>query len=192
MEFEIKIIEFLQAGRTPFFDQAFQIISLAGSVVGFVGMLIFFLCFRKKLAFWSLFTYGFVYLSVNTLKLLVARTRPFNISENIENIGDIVHEFSFPSGHIACATTIAIFLGYFLFEVYKKPSTRVLAVLCLCMYVFLVGLSRMYLGKHYLTDLLGGIAVAGLICTLGIVLMILSNKNRSVSNETKIEDEKSE
>ena len=192
MEFEIKIIEFLQAGRTPIFDQVFQIISWAGSVVGFVGMLIFFLCFKKGLAFWSLFTYGFVYLSVSALKVLVARTRPFNISETVENIGEIVHEFSFPSGHVACATTIAIFLGYFLFDYYKKTSIRIWSVLCLTMYVFLVGLSRMYLGKHFLTDLLGGMAVAGAVCTLGIILMTMYNKKRSISNETKTEDEKFE
>ena len=192
MEFEIKIIEFLQAGRTPIFDQMFQIISWVGSIAGFVGMVIFFLCFKKSLAFWSLFTYGFVYLSVSALKLLVARARPFNVTDTIQNIGDVVHEFSFPSGHIACATTISIFLGYFLFDHYKKTSTRFLAILSLTMYDFLVGLSRMYLGKHYLTDLLGGIAVAGLICTLGIILMTLFNKKRSVSNETKTEDNQSE
>ena len=192
MEFEIKIIEFLQAGRTPFFDHAFQIISWAGSIIGFVGMLIFFLCFKKRLAFWSLFTYGFVYISVSALKLLVARVRPFNVTDTIENIGDVVHEFSFPSGHAACSATIATFLGYFLFSHYKKPSIRVWSVLALMTYVFLVCLSRMYLGKHYLTDLLGGIAVAGTICTLGIILMTLYNKKRSVSNETEIEDEKFE
>ncbi len=176
MEFEIKLIEFLQAGRSPFFDRAFQIISLAGSFVGIVAVCLLFLFFKKKTLFWFLFSYGFVYLTVSTIKVLVQRVRPFNMTNTIVNIGDTVADFSFPSGHVACATTIAIFIGYFLFQYFKQKSTRVGIVLCCCLYVGLVCLSRMYLGKHFLTDVLAGVAVAGVICTLVLTLMFYVEK----------------
>ena len=178
MDFEIKIIEFLQAGRTPFFDVAFQIISTIGSVVGVVAVCLMFLLFKKKLCFWYLFTYGFVYLAVSLLKICVARVRPFNAVEGIENIGDVVKGFSFPSGHTACATTMAIFVCYFLWNNFKTRTMRISIVLFGALFVGLVGLSRMYLGKHYFTDVLAGIAVAGIISLLGILLMRFINKRK--------------
>ena len=183
MNFEIELIEFLQAGRNAFFDASFQAISIIGSAVGVIALCIFFLIFNKKMLFWYLFSYGFVYLSVSTIKNLVARPRPFNVSENIANIGDIVQEFAFPSGHAACATAIAIFLGYFLWQHFKKKSTRVCIVLSCVIYVGLVCLSRMYLGKHYLTDVLAGVLISAVICALGLVLMNLLKKRKENNRE---------
>lgn len=179
MDFEIRLIEFIQAGRSPFFDLAFQIISYIGSAFGLIAVGLILLCYKRKLCFWYVLTYGFVFLINNVLvKNLVHRVRPFVASDTIMNIGDKVTDFSFPSGHMACAVTIAIFLGYFLFQYFHKTSTRFGIVLCLCVYIGLVALSRMYLGKHYLTDLLGGMAIAGVICALGLVCMWLYHKKK--------------
>lgn len=183
MEFEIKLIEFLQAGRNAFFDMSFQAISVIGSAVGVIALCVFFLIFKRKMLFWYLFSYGFVYLTVSVLKTLVARPRPFNVSDTITNIGDIVHEFAFPSGHAACATAIAIFLGCFLWQHFKKKSTRICIILSCVIYVGLVCLSRLYLGKHYLTDVLAGVAISAVICTLGLLLMHFVSKKRMKNNE---------
>lgn len=171
MEFEIKIIEFLQAGRTPFFDSFFQIVSLMGTYFGVIFLCIVFLIFNRKLLIWYLGSYGLVFGIVRLLKHLVERVRPYNASDTIISIGDKVQDFSFPSGHVACATAIAIFLGLFLFTCFRKRGERTLIVLSCTTYVALVALSRMYLGKHYLTDLLGGFAISAVVCTLGIWLM---------------------
>ncbi|MBE7075660.1 MAG: phosphatase PAP2 family protein [Clostridiales bacterium] len=184
MDFEIKIIEFLQAGRNVFFDTAFQIISVIGSAVGVIALCLFFLIFKKKLCFWYLFSYGFVYLAVSTIKSLVERPRPFFVVDTIANIGDAVTEFSFPSGHAACATAIAIFLGYFLFMAFKQKPIRICTVISCVLFVGLVCLSRMYLGKHFLTDVIGGVVVSALICFLGILLMRVFEKKRK-KNENK-------
>ncbi len=178
MEFELKIIEFLQAGRTPFFDMAFQVLSQVGTVVGVVFVCIFFLIFKRRLCFWFLFSYGFVNLTVNIFKEVVQRVRPYNVSDAIISIGDTVKDFSFPSGHTACATAIAIFVGYFLWTTLKSRGQKITSVVCCCMFVALVGLSRMYLGKHYLTDLIGGFAISAFFCTLGLVFMHFYDKQR--------------
>lgn len=179
MDFEIKLIEFLQSGRSQFFDVSFQLISALGSTLGIVAFVLFLWFFRRrKLCFWYLFSYGFVYLSVSVLKNCVQRVRPFNVTDTIVNIGDVVHEFSFPSGHAACATAIAIFMAYFLFSCFKKKSTRVGIVLSCALYVGLVCLSRMYLGKHYLTDVLAGVVVSAVVCTIGLLIMTFFNKHK--------------
>lgn len=60
--------------------------------------------------------------------------------------------YSFPSGHTASSFTV---LGIFLFGIKKyRVSCFILA--------FLIAFSRLYLGVHYFTDVLGG-AVLGLV-----------------------------
>lgn len=178
MDFEIKIIEFLQAGRTPFFDGTFQAISLLGSYVGVIGLFLLFLFFKPKLSFWFLGTYGFAALFANILKSTICRVRPFNATETIVNIGTQTESFSMPSGHAVCATVIAIFLGYFLFKFIKKRWQRAGIAIALCIYVGLVMLSRMYLGKHYLTDLIAGVALAVVVSAIGLGLLIAIEKRK--------------
>lgn len=186
MDFEIRFIEFLQAGRTPFFDLAFQMISEIGSVIGVVAFSLILLCFNRKMLFNYLVTYGFVYSLVEILKRTVQRVRPFNVSDTIVNIGDATTGFSFPSGHTACATALAVFLAYFLFQYYKKIPARIGIVVSCAIYVGLVALSRMYLGKHYFTDVLAGALISGAICAIGIVCVVLYKKRRRIGvDETK-------
>lgn len=187
MDFELKIIQFLQAGRNPFFDVSFQVISIVGSALGVVALALALLLFRKKLCFWYLISYALVFLTVTITKDLVRRPRPFSVCDQIENIGDAVSEFSFPSGHSACATAIAIFLSIFLFQIFKDKPTRVGIVISAVLYVGLVCLSRMYLGKHYLTDVLAGVAISAVGCGIGIILMKVVQKRRKL-NEDKSSD----
>ncbi len=171
MAFEINIIEFLQAGRNPFFDTAFLMISKIGSALGIVGLCIFFLIFNRRMLGWFLFSYGFVNVAVRIVKGLVERVRPYNLVDTVLCLGDKVEDFSFPSGHTAAATAIAIFLGFFLFAHFKSRGMRVGIVMSLCVYVGLVAISRMYLGMHYLTDVLAGFAISAVICALCITFM---------------------
>ena len=131
-------------------------------------------------------------LAERVLKGTVERIRPFNATDTILNIGDSVMDYSFPSGHAACATAIAIFLTYFLFRYFKSKSIRVGLVFCSCLYVGLVCLSRMYLGKHYLTDVIAGVALSATLCVLGIFFMKFcekfkekrKNENKNGSNKS--------
>ena len=183
MDFEIKIIQFLQAGRSPFFDMSFQIFSKLGSVLGVIFLCAVFLLFNRKLLACYLLSYGVVFSVVRVLKHVVARIRPFNASDAIANIGTAVQDYSFPSGHAACATAIAIFLAYFLFKYFKSKGARVGIVLCCGMYLALVCLSRMYLGKHYLTDLIAGVFISAAICVAGILVFCWLEKKLKGRNE---------
>lgn len=76
--------------------------------------------------------------------------------------------FSFPSGHVAGATLFYGFLVAYLWERVELPATRVLLVGAAVLLVALVALSRIYLGVHYLTDVVG--AAAWSLAWLAIVL----------------------
>lgn len=185
MEFEIKLIKFLQAGRNQFFDVSFQAISLLASVVGVVFFVLFLLRYKPSLVFWYAFAYGMVALLVSVLKVLVARERPFAVDGEIAIIGDAESDFSFPSGHTACAVTIAIFLGTFLFEQAKDKKTKFWITFSLTIYVLLVMISRMYLGMHYLTDILVGAAVPVIVCPCVLATRRYFQKKKGDNDENQ-------
>lgn len=90
------------------------------------------------------------------LKAVFTRPRPF-----YEPIAEAAG-WSFPSGH---AMTSIVFYGalvYLLFLLVKRRSIRIAAMGVALFLVLLIGFSRMYLGVHYLTDVVAGYT-AGLI-----------------------------
>ncbi len=191
MDFEIKIIEFLQSGQNAFFDTAFQMISAIGSVIGVIVVSLLFLLKKRKIFFWYILSYAVAAGLIWILKDQIHRIRPYDAVDSIVCLGGVADDFSFPSGHSACATAIAIFIGYALFTSYKKTWERVGIVLGCGLYVALVGLSRMYLGMHYLTDVLAGIGISAVFCVLGIILMTIYQRQKKGRNEIENGSKKS-
>jgi len=68
--------------------------------------------------------------------------------------------YSFPSGHTMMATTLYAVLAIFFLSRTKDVRTRVLVIFAAAVMILLVGFSRIYLGAHYLTDVLGAMAEA--------------------------------
>lgn len=61
---------------------------------------------------------------------------------------------AFPSGHALNATVIAGILAYLVVLRVRSPALRVLVVLLAVVHAVLMGLSRVYLGHHWLTDVM--------------------------------------
>ena len=68
--------------------------------------------------------------------------------------------YSFPSGHAAASTLLYGFLACYLTRRARSWQARAAIVLAACTMVALVAGSRVYLGAHYLSDVLAGIAEA--------------------------------
>lgn len=66
--------------------------------------------------------------------------------------------YSFPSGHTAFAAMLYGLLGCWLVAHLRSLPARAAVVLAACAMVALVGLSRMYLGVHYLSDVMAASA----------------------------------
>lgn len=115
---------------------------------------VFLLCFKKTrpVGITALVSLMLCNLATNLiLKELFARPRPFQYTDAviplIKNPGD----YSFPSGHTSASFSCAFIYYRMLPEKYGIPSILLASM---------IAFSRIYLGVHYPTDILGGILVA--------------------------------
>ncbi len=91
--------------------------------------------------------------------MMIKRARPIYISI-------LETRYSYPSGHTTASITI---YGLFLYIInkgnYSKKTKKILSSICLFFMVF-IPISRLYLGAHFISDVIGGILLASLYITL--------------------------
>ena len=78
--------------------------------------------------------------------------------------------FSFPSGHATVAAAFYGFLAYLLIHQNPKWKAKVNYFFTAALIVLLIGISRLYLGVHYLSDVWSGYLVGALWLVIGITL----------------------
>lgn len=142
-------------GNTGFFFY----ISYLGST-GFLFpayLLVFAVCIIRRKYLYGLLlgiSGGSVFLISNGLKEFFQRPRPLN---------PLVHApttFSFPSGHSSSGMTFYLLCAFLILKLkLPRPVRYVLAVLLFTL-AMLIGFSRIYLGMHYLSDVLGGFCLS--------------------------------
>lgn len=88
------------------------------------------------------------------IKNIVARPRPYRMIETLSILIPEPREYSFPSGHTSSSFAAGVVLYLMLPKKYGVPA-MILA--------FLLGISRLYVGVHYPTDVLGGMVMGTLI-----------------------------
>ncbi len=180
MDWEFRLLDWIQELHTPFGDAVMPFLSRLGDF-GLIWIVLAaaLLCIPKsrRLGFVVAAALLVDLLLCNVLiKPIVARTRPYDINTLIELLVEKPFDYSFPSGHTAAAFA-AVSAMFFVKNRLWIPS-GILAVL--------IAFSRLYLYVHYPTDILGGIVigiVSGAVGA-GIVQEIIKRRKAKDSPET--------
>jgi len=98
------------------------------------------------------------------LKFLIHRSRPNASFSLISESG-----YSFPSGHAVMSVIFYGMICFFIYKLCKNKWQKSILLFISSALVFLIGLSRVYLGVHWASDVLAGWIVGGAILAFFIV-----------------------
>lgn len=100
------------------------------------------------------------------LKIIIARPRPPLERRLITQSG-----YSYPSGHSMVSLCIYGVLIYFAITKIQNKVLKIIAVSLLTLMILLIGISRIYVGVHYPSDVLGGYLLTTVIIISSISLL---------------------
>lgn len=143
----IDVIIFIQQIRSPFFDLFFFTVSFFGTHIFYLMLLPFlYWCIDKKYASRIFILFLVSSWSNTVMKDLIHHPRPYHLNEAVK-IG-MAGGYGIPSGHAQGSLVMGVSLSLWLrnrFFSYFSAAA-----------VLLIALSRLYLGVHFPTDILGG------------------------------------
>jgi membrane-associated phospholipid phosphatase len=174
-DFDISILRLIHHHRIEAVDQVLYYFSFSATFVS-IGILLTVLAVSIKkrskplrVVFYKMLTVFLVAAAISlTLKTIIPRERPFITYPDIEKLSEAGNS-SFPSGHSIEAFAMAVALSILIPK--RKYFIPVFA------WATLVAYSRMALGVHYPSDVMGGIIIGSLI---GWLIPLLFNITKPV------------
>ena len=150
--------------------KAFTFCGSTSFIVGLaLGLFIIYLIKKRKV--YAFTTVGVLIISTvinNVIKLIIRRPRPIYMAV-VENT------FSYPSGHMMASTTLYGFLMYLLIKSHYPKKYKIFYSVILGILILCVGISRIYLGAHYFSDIFGGALMSLIIL---IVFSMINDKKK--------------
>lgn len=99
------------------------------------------------------------------LKDLIQRPRP-----ELAPLVDLTNSYSFPSGHAMNAFAFYSLLSYFAFHFTRKKKFTIVISFFALILILLVGVSRVYLGVHYPSDVIAGFIAGFWVFVTGVLI----------------------
>lgn len=176
--FDIGISHFIQQFHSPVLDKIMIVVSVFGNVsvafccMAITSLLFFVFKFKREALF--ILAISFTGLITFSLKRLFSRPRPTD--EHVTLI-ESYQNHSFPSGH---TLSYIVFFGFIIFlmrHLKSIPQYLRTGISVFSYFMFIVGpISRVYLGAHWFTDILGGLLI-GLLYLLHLNFYYIKGKN---------------
>lgn len=169
IDFDAALSSTIQSWRSPGLTAAMIAITNAGDspavALAAVGIFIAFSALRHyRMAGFAggIVLLGAVFSSV--AKRSFARPRP----PLEQALIDLPGSYSFPSGHTIGSMTFAFVMGYLVARAPWHPAARIAVVGMWALYAILVGVSRIYLGVHWPSDVLAAWLIGGALASFSL------------------------
>ena len=164
------LLNFFASLRNPWLNAVAVDITALGSTTVLTLLTTVFVLFmlmlkRKELAIHLIVASTGAGLISKTMKAFFGRDRPSIVEKLV-----FVQGHSYPSGHSLASAAVYLTLALLSYELLQKTAHKGLVFLVAAFIVVLIGLSRIYLGVHYPTDVAGGILV-GTSWALGLTAL---------------------
>lgn len=162
-----------------FLTNILKIFTFMGSAsILLIITLISLILFKDRFIGISLGLNGFlIYLLNLLLKNIFVIPRP-DIISLIEEKG-----FSYPSGHAMASLAFYGFIIYLLNKKMKPSLLKKVLIIILTLLILLIGFSRVYLGVHHLSDIIGGYLIS--LAYLIIFIKLMKKLGRKRKNEVQ-------
>ena len=184
------VTDFIISFRTPELNIFFQYLTEVGDLYGYLILAaVFTLVFYLKFKNWRFVLEMIFVLLVSglanvSLKQVINRARP----EAVHLVS--VETLSYPSGHAMSAMAFYGFLIYLFYTLKLKSWIKFVSIFLCCSIILGIGVSRIYLGVHFPSDVVGGF-VAGFIWVIFCVVLFhiidllrKRRRNKKRKNET--------
>lgn len=152
--------------RTPLLDEIMVFITTLGNggMIWIAATILLFIPKKTRKAgiMSGVALLGSLIINNNIIKNIVQRPRPFVTFTDLQILIPTPSEFSFPSGHTSSSFAAA---GVFYSNLPKKFGVPAVIL------AGLIGLSRLYVGVHYPTDVIAGI-IMGILLSSGAELLV--------------------
>ena len=132
-----------------------------------ICIILFIIIKNKKIGLSIIMNIAIIAILNQVLKRILQRPRPteFRI---IEETG-----YSFPSGHSMVSMAFYGYLIYLIYKYIKNKYFKCISIVLLSILICSIGISRIYLGVHYTSDVLGGFLIS---VSYLIIYIMFTNK----------------
>lgn len=169
-KYDSRITDFIISYRSPPLTKFMQFITDVGDFYGYLIMaalstILFYFLFKNwRYVFEILFVIIVAGLSNVALKQVINRARPD--AEHLVSVASL----SYPSGHAMSAISFYGFLIYLIYNLKLNRWWKTGFIVILSLLILAIGISRIYLGVHYPSDVAGGF-IAGFIWVVFCVIL---------------------
>lgn len=176
---DLQITRAIQSIGSPFFAGLMRLVSWPGFLPQsiLITLLIAFTLYMYGLRWEAIVSLLAAFLSGGTNELvkdLIGRPRP---TIDVVNVFEVLTSYSFPSGHVMLYTILFGYIWYLVYTLLNRSLLRSLLLGLFGILILSVGASRIYLGQHWASDVLGAYLLGGVILA-GIILLYQWGKAR--------------
>lgn len=169
ISFDYQVIDFVRKLVYNNLTKIFRIITFFGDLYIPIIIIVCILVFVKNKWYFAIISSSYLFAGAIAFitKNLAARQRP------LEALITIPNSYSFPSGHTLTSVVFYTVLTYLLINRFKIKNKKI-CYICSSILIILIAFSRIYLGVHFFSDVIGGIVI-GIPCLLMILNIIKLN-----------------